>query len=229
MTEEIARTILLVITTVAGLFWLVTTSWFLSLVRSANAEPTHELDDLPRESARPRDRRGIAGIQEVKGAPEQLAESLARDLGRHGLNGVPVRILEADRTRVRFEVMGNPSLSRRPGMATGKPRRGEVEFRRGKGGASLAEYWMEAGASRGLLVAGGVFSALGLAALVLGFWAISTYVVPSPKLAVRGQVVQMVQCIHFLWPPWLFGLLYKSINGALRRTLETRIANLPFV
>ena len=51
-----------------------------------------------------------------------------------------------------------------------------------------------------------------MVALVAGSWAIRTFVVPHPDPAIRGQVFQMCQVAHFLWPPFLFAGLYRARN-----------------
>jgi len=81
---------------------------------------------------------------------------------------------------------------------------------------------------RGLLWWGASFQLLGLIALAVGFWLIRTYVVPDPDPAVRGQTVQMAQAVHFLWPPFLFGALYRRGYKALRTALDTLVHNLPY-
>jgi len=52
--------------------------------------------------------------------------------------------------------------------------------------------------------------------------------------AVRARMqleesVQMLQCIHFLWPPWLAALLFKQSRTAVRNALDVLIANLPYL
>ncbi len=45
------------------------------------------------------------------------------------------------------------------------------------------------------------------------------YVLPSPNPGVRNQAVQMVQVVHFLWPPFLFA----ALSGQASRFLWARI------
>lgn len=229
MTENTAWLILIAIGSVAGVFWMVTTAWFVKLVRETGPVAPHDPGDHLLDSTNKQKPCEISGTIEVKGRPEELAAALAAELGRHGLNGIPTRILSVEHATVLFEVLGSLNSTGGHGIPSGKASRGEVKFQAGKGGNSIADYRLATSASRWLLFAGGIFSVVGFLAIVVGFFMLSHYVVPDPRSGVRGQVVQMVQCVHFLWPPWLFGLIYKRVNEAPRQGLTTRIANLPFV
>jgi len=69
---------------------------------------------------------------------------------------------------------------------------------------------------------------LGLVALGVGFWLIRTCVVTHPNPGVRAQAVQMVQAVHFLWPPFLCGALYRRGRSTIRNGFEVLIHNLPY-
>jgi hypothetical protein len=56
---------------------------------------------------------------------------------------------------------------------------------------------------------------------------VRTHLVTSPDPATRMQTLQMLQIVHFLWPPFLFGGLYRAGRGALRANLDTLLHNLP--
>jgi len=38
----------------------------------------------------------------------------------------------------------------------------------------------------------------------------------------------MLQVVHFLWPPFLFGGLYRRGRSAVREAFEVMIHNLPY-
>jgi len=61
-----------------------------------------------------------------------------------------------------------------------------------------------------------------------GFWLLNAYVADAPHPAIRVQAIQMVQVCHFLWPPFLFGVLYRKRHGAVRKAFDTFVRNLPF-
>jgi hypothetical protein len=63
---------------------------------------------------------------------------------------------------------------------------------------------------------------------VVGFWLMRTLVVPHPEMAVRGQVFQMFQVVHFLWPPFLFGGIYRYRRGSVQSAMDVLVNNLPY-
>jgi hypothetical protein len=63
------------------------------------------------------------------------------------------------------------------------------------------------------------------AAIVIAYLLLSRLAVPSERPGVRPQVVQVVQTVHFLWPP----LLVRFIGRRARRQAESILDNLPAV
>jgi hypothetical protein len=159
---------------------------------------------------------------------------LARALGLAGLSGSLTRVLEQTLDRVVFDVLGVPNRMETvartdSGAGFRKTIRGEVVFRASGANRTRAEFAIDTGASRGLLLTGSTFLVLGLIALVVGFVVVKTFAVDNVHPAARAQSVQMLQCIHFLWPPWLFGLLYRRGQGVLRDALTVLLGNLPYL
>lgn len=75
-------------------------------------------------------------------------------------------------------------------------------------------------------------SAVGLVAIVVGYLLIKTLFVSHPNPAVRWQTVQMVQVIHFLWPPMMALVpvkASKTAGQAVAGVLDGMITNLPYV
>ncbi|MGE3174884.1 MAG: hypothetical protein AB7O97_19810 [Planctomycetota bacterium] len=52
-------------------------------------------------------------------------------------------------------------------------------------------------------------------------------VAPSENPAVRGQVLQMAQAIHVLWPPFLFAGLTRKVARDVDAEIERLVHNLP--
>ena len=227
MSEEIARTILYAIAGAGAAFWMFTAVSFASMVRGArSSEPI-----MPRGGSFKgiEGRTGddlLTGQSEVNGKPIDLAARLAESLGRAGLGGLLVRVLEKTDERVVFEVTNQGPQGVPQGMGS---RRGEAVFRSSGGGRTRVEFAIEAGGGSWMVKVGWLFVVLGLLAVCVGFLAINTYVVPNPNPGIRGQTFQMIQCIHFLWPPWLFGMLYRRMRTSARNALEVMISNSPYL
>lgn len=158
----------------------------------------------------------ITGSAEVQGEPAELAAKAASLLARGG-----VKILEQTQDQVVFE-----------GPASGpvgpRTRQGRLQFASRAHGRTRIDYDVEVSGGEGLLVGGAIFQLLGLIALIVGFWLIRTYVVANPNASVRAQAFQMVQVVHLLWPPFLFGGLYRRGYGAVRAGVDTLVHNLPY-
>jgi hypothetical protein len=80
---------------------------------------------------------------------------------------------------------------------------------------------------RGLRVVAAVLLVTGLAALIAGVVLLQTLVVSHPVPAVRGQSFQMIQAVHFLWPPFLIAGLYRMGTRNIRTALDGLAHNLP--
>ena len=168
----------------------------------------------------------ITGIAEVAGNPDELTAKLAERLARDGLGFLgPIKITSADRKQVSFEAIGNS-----PGGSGPPPvylRRGVVKFS-SAGNKTRIEYRVEAGSGRALLALAWVFIALGIVALVAVLCVEFAVVIPSPQPAVRAQAFQMIQVIHFIWPPFLFAHLSRQPVKLIRNQFEALVHNLPY-
>jgi hypothetical protein len=168
----------------------------------------------------------IVGEAEVEGHAEELSEKLARLLAREGMGPFgPIKIVACDRTELVFEPAG--PIAGSPGYATMGARGGRFRFTP-TGKRTRIEYAIEAPSGRVLIALGWLFVLLGLAALVAGGWAMWTYVLSSPNPGVRGQAVQMVQVVHFLWPPFLFAALSRQPARMIQSRVSAMVHNLPY-
>jgi len=166
----------------------------------------------------------IQGSAEVEGGAGELAAkaaaSLAMGLG-HQIG--PLKILDQSDDRVVFE---GP---RRGGNSPGQIiRKGEIRFRRSSRGRTDINYEVEISRGRWLLFGGAIFQLLGLVALAVGFLTLHLFVIQNQDPEVRWQTVQMVQVVHFLWPPFLFGGLYRGHRRAVSTAFDTLVHNLPY-
>jgi hypothetical protein len=80
----------------------------------------------------------------------------------------------------------------------------------------------------GQLLAGMIVVGLGALVVVGLHLALRTYVLPSPHEAVRAQVIQMVQAVHVLWPPFLIAGLARLLHRHLGQEVERMVGNAPF-
>jgi len=162
----------------------------------------------------------IVGRAEIPGTPGGLSAKAAAILAREQL-----KILERTEDRVVFEGVG-PNLS---GAAVGQHvRRGELRFTATGGDRTGVDYAIAVPEWRGLLIAGAIVQGLGLVALVVGFFAMITWVIPNPNPAIRGQSFQMLQVVHVLWPPFLLGTLYRMRRRTVQARFEVLVHNLPY-
>jgi hypothetical protein len=143
-----------------------------------------------------------------------------------GKLGVPLKIVHCDEREVAFE----PVMV----LRWFKLRRGILRFEpAGSGRTRIGYSIIGRRSAQGLLWLAWLFQGLGLLAIAIGFYVISTHVVHHPDPSVRTQSVQMVQVIHFLWPPFLFAGVSRKFNRLLRtlsdRLLDALAHNLPYV
>ena len=82
---------------------------------------------------------------------------------------------------------------------------------------------------------GRVLQHVALAVVVAGgfvigtlYWALREFAVPNENPAVRAQVIQMVQAIHLLWPPFLFAGLARKLRTAVGNEVRRVVQNAPF-
>jgi hypothetical protein len=215
---------------VCGVFWAVTAISFAAIVRGSRGSELalhpgdrfHDIEGPPADDL-------LTGQVEVEGRPAELTVRLAESLGRSGLAGMLVRVLERTDDRVVFEVTGQSAQHAAQGQPGSRVRRAEAVFKAVGAGRTRIDYAIDAGGGWWMVKVGWVFVVLGLVALLGGFWALNTFVVPSPNPSVRGQSAQMLQCVHFLWPPWLFGMLYRQTRTMIRIALDTLLTNLPYL
>ncbi len=75
-------------------------------------------------------------------------------------------------------------------------------------------------------------SGLGLVVIVVSYLVLKKFVANYPNPAVRWQTIQMVQVIHFLWPP-LMAIIpvkaQKTTGKAVAGVVDGMITNLPYV
>ncbi len=216
MDSHTAHLILYAITAIALVAWITGLQFLIASAREPRVDDEFSSHDTAKSLP-------IQGTAEVEGEPETLASRATSALakGNAGVLG-PVRIVVRTADSVVFN--GDPASTGLGSII----RQGAIHFTRLGQGKTRADYAVDVPRGKALLLGGAILQMLGLTAIATGFWLLSTYVADAPNPAIRAQVVQMVQVVHFLWPPFLCGALYRKRLGALRAALETFIRNLPY-
>jgi hypothetical protein len=222
MDPDVARLVLTGITFVGVVVWLIGLQF---LIGSARRRETGQPDDAREVDFAGEERDGcLTGSAEVEGKAPTLASRAATILVQGNVYTLgPVRINEKTDDHIQFERVAAANQAAGPWFG-----RGELRFTPLASGRTRVEWAVEPGASRALLWAGALFQVLGLIALVVGCWVIFTFVTSSPNPAVRWQTVQMVQVVHFLWPPFLFGAMYRKGTRLVEAQLAALVNNLRY-
>jgi hypothetical protein len=217
MSSETAQHLVFGITGVGVVVWILSLNF---LVRSARLmQPAKEegMSELPAQKL-------LSGIAEVEGDPKALANKAAAVLAKATLG--PLKIIEKSDNRIVFERL-EPGIANQP--AGRWLRRGEFRFTTLRHNRTQIEWAVEPANFQWILWVGGGIQLLGLVALVVGCWATFTFVASSPEPAIRWQSLQMLQVAHVLWPPFLFGGLYRKGIRGLSSEFEALANNLPYL
>ena len=224
MDTETARSVLYAITAIGFVVWLVGAQFVGATIRSERNASRQTMNDFGLEAAP--SGRLLVGQIEVEGQPAALSAKATSALVKSGQGPLgPVKILSKTDKRLVFEGAGQNALGQPGWQLVG---RGEMQFTVAGASRTAIAYAVELSSGRWLLTCALVFNALGLAALLVGFGLMLTFVLPNPNPAVRAQTAQMVQAIHFLWPPFLFVALYRQGRRAARNAFEVFVHNLPY-
>jgi hypothetical protein len=218
MDPEAAELVLAVITAIGAVVWLIALSFLIASARArtAGSDEGGLADEWPPD--------WLFGSAEVEGDAAELSTRAAALLVRGTtFPGVPLKIVEKTDRHVRFERAGASPGSRSVGWVL----RGELRFTPVAAGRTRVAWGAEPVALRWLLWLGGAFQAAGLVVLVTLCWALGTWVASSPDPTVRWQTFQMFQAVHFLWPPFLFGGLYRMGRRWVAAQLDALAHNLP--
>jgi hypothetical protein len=220
MSVEAAQLVLFAITGLGAIIWVVALNFLSRCYRSQ--QPTELLAFGDPVAAH-----GLIGGAEVDGQPRQLAARAATVLA-HGSQSSfgPVKIVEKTDERIVFE---RPETGIGNRSAGNWFRRAELRFTAVSSTRTRVEWLVEPVSIRWFLQLGVLFQIVGLLALVFGCAFIHTYVAASPDPAVRWQTLQMIQVVHFLWPPFLFGGLYRRGLRAAPNQLDALVNNLPYL
>ncbi len=224
MSTEAAQLTLAAITLVGTVVWLISLQFLVLTYRKGKSRQSASAFSLDNPEQLPDD--WFLGSADVDGQPSALLDKAVAILARQsalqpGAFG-PLKITERTASRVAFERVG-PMLAHQPFH------QGRLMFTSLGNARTRIDFAVELARGRWLLRLGWAFLAAGFLALSLGCWAIYVFCVSSNNPAVRVQAVQMVQCVHFLWPPFLFGGLYRHRMNSVLSSFEALVHNLPYL
>ena len=209
-----AETVLL-ITAGAGLIAWIAGLWFVVATARRGRTPQETmapLGNVPNQ---------ISDTADVEGDVTEIADRAAAVLAQ-GLPGTPwaqVRITDRTADRLRFDVLSLGSTRK-------LVRDAQVQFAAGSSGKTRVTYNFAPTPGKGLMTGAWIFVAVGFVVLVAGFFLLRTYVVFSPDPAVREQALQMMQVVHFLWPPFLLAGMARYHSRLVANSMQTFLANL---
>lgn len=158
----------------------------------------------------------------LEGSPEELAGCAAHALALSTLFGPQLQsnVLERTQDVVVFEV--TPRWGKSPLLE-----RGVLGFGRRSEGQSEARWQLYFGRGGALLLLARLFVGLGFGVLVALHVVLRIYALPAPEPYTRMQVLQMVHCIHFVWPPVLFAGLLAGQRRWIRLGVGRLVRQLP--
>lgn len=218
MSADAAHIVLLVITAAAVALWAL---GLYTVVGAYQARRRRSIDETSSDNL-PTTGDWIVGAADVELPAAVCATRAAAALARGDQFG-PVKILEKSDDRLVFEKLGPAT------HPVGRwVQRGLLRLSPTGTGRCRIGWAAELGNMTWLLLLAGLFQVLGVVAIVGGYGLVATYVVASPLEAVRWQVFQMLQTIHFLWPPLLFASLYRRGRREVAAQFEALVNNLPF-
>jgi hypothetical protein len=149
----------------------------------------------------------IAGSAEVAGSAAELAVRAASFLAQQAPAMLgPVKILEQTADRLVFE--GMQGMGQNPGCVGCLFARGEFRFTSIAQNRTRINYAVEVPRR--------------------SFVVIQLFVVNAANPELQWQSLQILQASHFIWPPFLFGGIYRRLRTHVRTTFDTLVHNLPY-
>ena len=216
MNAAAAEMLLYAITALAVVVWVEGLRFLVATVRKGRkgGEEFGKSDD-------PAPANIIYGSAEVEGRAAELSQKAAAVMAARS-----IKICEKTDESITFETPREFI----PGSNINLPvLSGQMRFTPLSAQTTRVDYALAKPRVHALLIAGFVFQVLGLVAIIAGFLVIYFLAVPNPNPGMRWQTVQMIQVVHFLWPPFMFAGFYRKSASFIRAQFDTFIRNLPFL
>ncbi len=157
-----------------------------------------------------------------------LSKDLARALAE-GRQGFLAQIETVDESQLLAQLrLGFSPGGRIPGGMSGAAQL-RCQFEESGEGTRLGYTIDSRAVGRGQAWGAAIFLALGVVALGIIAVIFPLQVLSHANPAVRGQTLQALQLLHFLWPPFLFAHLARRQRRGIRLRLEALLKNLPYL
>jgi hypothetical protein len=219
MSTETAQAVLIAGIVIGGIAWLAGLWFLFASSRQGRSAREQVQDHLGTTNGLPA--HWVFGSAEVEGPVKTLMDRLSAFLPQ--VSSGALQITEQTSDQLAFEQSG-PGL---PMHLQTWVRAGRVWFSSQGGSSTRIDYAVEVPAGRWLMRMGVLFQVLGLLALVGIGWTIYTYCATSPDPELRVQTIQIIHVAHFVWPPFLFGGLYRQRRRVAREQFDLLLKNLP--
>ena len=218
MDEETAPIIFAAIMTAGFVVWL----WSLAKALHMGARPAEtDWRLLAEEQTAPRDIE--SGARTVRGDPEKLSKALARSLTQVNIGafGSLFEITERTTDRIALKKTGPLMCNQPAGLYFSEA---EIKFEDLGNHTTRVSYVLgfDRLTRRLKTVALLIILGIGLPVMLLVGAAIWFLVLPSDDPAVRWQVLQTLQIVHGLWPPFLI----MGVYSLGRKQARTYFSNL---
>jgi hypothetical protein len=168
------------------------------------------------------------GSVDLPGSPREASQRIAQALAS-GTATTTARILEADARILRAEVKPVlPTRKGRSGISDGESALLTCHIDERIDGCRV-EYSLDPSrlGSRYRTITL-VLLGLGAAAILAAAVLFPTLVLPSDNPAIRGQTAQVVQLVHFLWPPFLLTFQARRARSLATEYTLDLMSNLPY-
>ena len=225
MSVQIAQTVCICAAVVGMVVWYI---GFRSVSRiggratAGGAEGLRFADEAPDEGGSM-----LTGAVEIPGEAEEISKKICEQLagltfgsgGRTPTMGSAFKVTERTAERILFE----PAI---PGA--GMPAAGGEFKLEAAGGTTRVSYRVDlsgfAGKMRKIGLA--ICFIFGLPAVTVLPAMLFIFVASHSNQAVRWQSFQSLQMIHGLWPPFLFGFIYRKMRQMTAASIDTMLTNL---
>jgi hypothetical protein len=203
MDENAAKLIFAAIMTIGFLVWLWSLQMALGLGRPRAKTDWRMVPEDPMDSD------VETGSRTVRGEPEQVSQALARMLMEHGNNPAGPAFEITERTSRRIALKSGAKAHQTAGAYFSEA---IIDFERVGGDSTRISYKLtyDQLLRRTRRIALAIIFGVGLPLMVILGGIIWFTVIPSVAPAVRWQVLQTLQIVHGLWPPFLVMGIYTS-------------------